>query len=145
MWLKKKGYEVFCPTYIESRQYSDRIKRAEVALFAGYTFCRMDIEKRLPVLTTAGVREILSVGGIPAPISENEIENIRRAVTSGSLVQPWPYLKKGHRVRIQCGCLAGVEGVLISVKGSDKLVLSIDILQRSVCVEVDRSWIRPTH
>jgi transcription antitermination factor NusG len=141
--LENKGYEVFCPTYLETRKYSDRLKNVQVALFAGYTFCRMKISKRLPVLVTAGVNGIVSFGGVHQPIPEEEIEKIRSAIQSGARTKPWPYLTEGRRIRIQCGSMSGLEGILVKIKGSDHVVLSITMLQRSVCVEIDRSWIEP--
>jgi transcription antitermination factor NusG len=141
--LENKGYEVFCPTYLETRKYSDRLKSVNVALFSGYTFCRLEISKRLPVLVTEGVNGIVSFGGVPQPIPEEEIEKIRSAIKSGARAKPWPYLTAGRRIRIQCGSMAGLEGILVKIKGSDHVVLSITMLQRSVCVEIDRSWIQP--
>src|ERR1700731_4817255 len=82
--LENKGYEVFCPTYLKTRKYSDRLKNVQVALFSGYTFCRMEISKRLPVLVTAGVNGIVSFGGVLQPVPEEEIEKIRSAIKSGA-------------------------------------------------------------
>jgi len=141
--LENKGYEVFCPTYLETRKYSDRLKSVQVALFSGYTFCRMEISKRLPILVTEGVNGIVSFGGVHQPIPEEEIEKIRSAIKSGARTKPWPYLTAGRRVRIHCGSMTGLEGILVKIKGSDYVVLSITMLQRSVCVEIDRSWIQP--
>jgi len=56
---------------------------------------------------------------------------------------PWPFLELGHRVLIERGPLAGVEGILDEVKGKYRLVVSVQLLQRSVSAEVDRDWIRP--
>jgi len=55
----------------------------------------------------------------------------------------WPFLKSGQRVSIEEGPLRSLEGVLITTKGSDQLILSISLLQRSVAVAVDRRWVRP--
>jgi transcription antitermination factor NusG len=140
--LTHKSFQTFVPTFQEARAYSDRIKKIDSALFPGYIFCRLDVEQRLPVLTTPGVEYIISQENIPQEIPDNEIEGIRRAVEDGK-AKPWPYLKVGDRVRVSTGSFAGVEGLLVSEKGTDRLVLSVSLLQRSVAVEIDRLWVQP--
>jgi transcription antitermination factor NusG len=140
--LSHKSFQTFVPTFQEARTYSDRIKKVESALFPGYIFCRLDVEHRLPILTTPGVEYIITQESIPQPIPEKEIEGIRRVVEDGK-AKPWPYLKTGDRVRVKAGSFAGVEGLLVSEKGTDRLVLSVSLLQRSVAVEMDRLWVQP--
>jgi len=141
--LERKEYAVFLPTYLESRKYTDRVKKIEAALFPGYLFARVDIEHRLPLIQTPGVEAVVGFGGEFESVDEKEIAAIRRVVAAGTNVAPWPYLKEGDKVCVQCGSLEGVEGILLKTKGQDKLVLSIHMLQRSLSVEIDRSWVRP--
>jgi transcription antitermination factor NusG len=117
--------------------------KLDSALFPGYIFCRLDPNERLPVLTTPGVYDIVSVGEKLQPVEENEVAAIRQVVISKCAAKPWPYLKVGDMVRVQFGSLAGVVGHLTSEKGVDRLVLSVSLLQRSVCVEIDRTWVQP--
>lgn len=124
-------------------KYSDRMKKVDVPLFPGYVFCRMDVTERLPVLKTPGVHSILGFDGEPSPVPDQEMVAIQRVVGSGASVGPWPFLKVGDRVRVERGAFTGVEGILISERGCDRLILSVEMLQRSVAVEIDRSWIRP--
>jgi transcription antitermination factor NusG len=141
--LRNKSYEVFLPTYLQTRAYSDRLKKVDVALFPGYLFCRFDVERRLPVLTTPGVEYVVNFDHIPQPIPDVEIESIRQVLIAGGKAKPWPYLKVGDKVRVMLGSFSGVEGILLSEKGVDRLVLSVTLLQRSVAVEIDRNWIQP--
>lgn len=141
--LQRKDYEIFLPTYIESRKYSDRLKKVDTPLFPGYLFCRLDVTHRLPILTTPGVDYILGSNGEPEPLPEQEIEAIQRVISSGAAARPWPFLKTGSRVRVEHGSFRGVEGILLTERGADRLVLSIAMLQRSVSVEIDRMSIRP--
>ena len=142
--LRGKAYETFLPTYIETRQYSDRIKKVETALFPGYLFCRLDPEQRLPILTTPGVHKIVSVDNNgPTPVDASEIEAIQRLLKGNGNPRPFPYLKVGDRVRVEVGAFAGVVGNLVSEKGVDRLIVSVTILHRSVAVEIDRTWLRP--
>lgn len=141
--LERKDLITFLPTYKQSRQYSDRTKKVDVPLFPGYLFCRLDVTRRLPILTTPGVDYILGSNGEPEAIPEDEIDAIERVIRSGAAVGPWPFLKTGSRVRVERGSFSGVDGILVSERGFDRLILSITMLQRSVSVEIDRAWIRP--
>ncbi|MGB2637081.1 MAG: UpxY family transcription antiterminator [Candidatus Acidiferrum sp.] len=135
--LSGQGYECFLPKYKTIRQWSDRKKQMELALFPGYLFCRFDPLVRLPVLKTPGVIQVVGCNRTPVAIEEKEIQAIQRMVESGLPTEPWPYLAIGDRVQIQSGALRGLEGILVSVKGNRRLVLSVTLLQRSVAVEVD--------
>jgi len=141
--LGRKGFDIFLPTYVEVRKYSDRLKNVNAPLFPGYLFSRLDVAKRLPVLKTPGVNSIVGPGGVPQPIEDNEIERIRKVVDSGGSAIPWPFLAAGDRVRIVFGPLAGVEGFLVRERDKARLVLSVHLLQRSISVEIDRTHIRP--
>src|SRR5579883_773680 len=140
--LRSKSYSTFLPTYQECRQYSDRRKTVWVPLFPGYLFCRLDPDRRLPILQTPGVDFVLG-NGKPEAIPEEQIDAIERTVNSGFTARPWPYLKVGQRVVVEAGPLTGVEGFLLAEKGVDRLILSVSMLQRSVSVELDRTAIRP--
>ena len=141
--LRERGFEEYTPSYKTERFWSDRKKTIDQFLFPGYVFCRLDPNDRLPILTVPGVVNLVGFGKIPAPIPDHEIEHIRTMVESGLLVMPWPFLNLGQRVLIERGPLAGVEGILLEVKGKCRLVVSIQLLQRSVSTEVDRTWVRP--
>lgn len=141
--LRSKQYEDFVPLYQKRSRWSDRIKSIECPLFPGYVFCRADLAGRPPVVTTPSVIGILSFGGRPALISEQEIHAIRIALRSGLKSEPCPYLREGDRVRIVQGPLAGIEGVLSRLKNDWRVVLSIDALCRSVAVEIDRDSATP--
>ena len=139
--LEDAGYECFLPISKYMRRWSDRMKEVEVPLFPGYLFCRMNAHNRLPVLMTPGVIQIVGVGKTPIPVGEEEIAAIQRAGRSGLATMPWPYLQVGHVARIEDGPLQGMSGIVIKIKSGLKLVLSVNLLQRSVAVEIDRSWI----
>ena len=141
--LRERGYEEFSPSHKAERRWSDRIKTVEEFLFPGYIFCRLNPQDRLPILTTPGVVGLVGYGKTPVPIPDHEIESIRRMLQSGLLVLPWPQLEVGQTVLIEHGPLAGVEGLLQEIKGKCRLVVSINLLRRSVFTEVDRNWVRP--
>ena len=139
--LENTGYECYLPVSKLVRKWSDRVKETEVPLFPGYFFCRMNPHNRLPVLTTPGVMQIVGVGKTPVAVEEQEIAAIQCAGKSGIPIMPWPYMEVGHLARIKEGPLKGLTGIVVKVKSIAKLVLSVSLLQRSVAVEIDRSWI----
>ena len=141
--LEGKGYQVFLPTYLSVRQYSDRIRKVAAPLFPGYVFCRMDPNRRLPVLMTAGVEYAVGFGGRLESLPAAEIDAIQAITQAGLNAQPWPYLRSGNRVQIAFGAMKGVEGLLLKTQGADRLILSIEMLQRSISVEIERAWVRP--
>src|ERR1700736_726297 len=143
--LENAGYECFLPISKYMRRWSDRMKEVDVPLFPGYLFCRMNPHDRLPVLMTPGVIQIVGVGTAPIPVAAQEIAAIQRAGKSGLATMPWPYLEVGHVARIEDGPLRGVTGIVIKIKSGLKLVLSVNLLQRSVAVEIDRNWIGAAH
>jgi len=141
--LAGKGYEWFLPTYISRRRWSDRTKELELPLFPGYLFCRFNPLERLPILKTPGMISIVGTAKMPIPVDAGEIMALRALVNSDLPRHPWPFLKVGQRVRIEFGALAGLEGILLQVKGRDRIVLSVSLLQRSVAAEIDSSWVTP--
>lgn len=141
--LENKGYDIFLPTWLDCRRYSDRIKKVQAPLFSGYLFCRLDVLHRLPVLTTSWVDSIVGFGGEPSPIEEHEVAAIQQVVDAGASLTPWPYLRESERVRIQFGPFTGLEGFVLRADGKERLILSVHLLQRSIAVEIDRTHIRP--
>jgi transcription antitermination factor NusG len=139
--LDSKGYEQYLPLYRQRRRWSDRVVTMEVPLFPGYVFCRFDSQRRSPVISTLGVVSIIGFGNDPAPIPDAEIEAIERVLRSGAGAEPHPFLRIGQRVRVNQGALKDVEGILVRKKSDWRLVVSVSILQRSVSVEIDSSWI----
>ena len=141
--LAQKDFHVFTPTCIEPRRYSDRIKKVEVALFPGYVFSRFDPDLRFPLISTPGVEFIVSTAGVPTAIDQSEIDAILQVMNAGVSAEPWPYLKAGDKVQINFGALTGIEGILLNVRGKDRLILSVNLLQRSISIEISRTWVRP--
>lgn len=141
--LRGRDHEYFLPVYKCRRRWSDRIQEVELPLFPGYLFCKFDPRNRLPVLSIPGVVSIVGVRRIALPIDQSEIVALQATVRSDLRRQPWPFLQIGHKVRIECGPLCGVEGIFLGFRGGGRLVLSLTLLQRSIAVQVDDAWVRP--
>ena len=139
--LENAGYACYLPVSKSTRRWSDRTKTIEMPLFPGYLFCRMNPHSRLTVLMTPGVIQIVGVGKTPVPVAEEEVEAIQRVERSGLSAMPWPYMQIGNVAQILEGPLRGLTGIVVKIKSGMKLVLSVSLLQRSVAVEVERSWV----
>jgi transcription antitermination factor NusG len=141
--LCANGVQTFLPVFRSRRQWSDRIKQQEAPLFPGYVFGRFSLPERVAVLNTPGVARIVGFGGVPVPLEDGEVGSLRTALASNLALGPWPYLHAGDKVRIERGPLRGIEGILLREKTGCRLVLGVEILQRSVAVEVDPEMVIP--
>lgn len=135
--LCSRGIETFLPLFRARRRWSDRVKELEAPLFPGYVFGRFPFRERVRVLNTPGVARIVGFAGRPAPVREQEIENIRISLRSKLPLGPWPFMKPGDRVCVAHGPLRGVEGRLVREKSCARFIVDIELLQRSVAIEID--------
>jgi transcription termination/antitermination protein NusG len=106
-------------------------------------FARMALRDRLQVLQVPGVVRLVGFNGLPTPLADVEIEGLKKGLASGILAEPHPFLTVGRRVRIKSGPLAGREGVLLRRKSCLRVVLSIELILRSVAVDVGEENIEP--
>jgi transcription antitermination factor NusG len=135
--LSNMGFEVFLPLYSAGRHWREANKQLLLPLFPSYVFIRGFLDRQLDALKTPGVYQVVGSGGRPAAIPETEIEAVRRTVTTSLRIEPHPFLNCGDRVRVKSGSLTGLEGILVRKKGLFRLVLSVEMLGKSVAVEVD--------
>jgi transcription antitermination factor NusG len=136
--LLNKGYRTFLPTWTIHRHLGGGVKQVNSPLFPGYIFCQFDARDRLPILVTPGVLSVVGRGRVPVPVEDSEISAVEAMVASGLPTEPCPFLEVGQRVRIEDGALCGLEGILTSFRGRQKIVVSVTLLKRSVALEIDR-------
>lgn len=141
--LAARTIDHFLPSYASVRRWKDRRVTLQLPLFPGYVFVRVELRNRLQVLQIPGVARLVGFGGMPVPLPEDEIDALRTGLASGVRVEPHPYLNVGRRARIKQGPLAGLEGILLRWKGNWRVVLSLDLIQRSVAVDVDAALLEP--
>ncbi len=141
--LRGKGFEEFLPLFRSRRQWSDRVKAMDMPLFPGYLFCRLNLEERMPLLTTPGFLYIVGIGKNPEPVDESEIQAIQSVLRSGVAVTPWPSLVVGQKVQLKHGPLRGLVGVLTKIANQHRMYVSVTLLKRSISVEVAPEWIQP--
>ena len=135
--LASKGVKSYVPLYGKTSRWKDRFVDLQLPLFPGYVFVQIAWRDRLRALAVPGVVRLVSFGGNPVAVPNQEIESIRVSLQSGLKIAPTPYLTVGRRVRIRSGPLKGYEGYLTRRKGSCRLILSVNLIQRSVAVDVD--------
>ena len=135
--LGERSIETFLPLMEKQHRWAKRSTvRLQLPLFPNYLFVHIAPEHRIAVLKVPGVLGIVGRGPIPSALPDTEIEMLRTGIKLGR-IEPHPYLATGQRVRIKGGPMAGMEGILVRRKNEVRLVLTLDLIQRSVAVEID--------
>jgi transcription antitermination factor NusG len=135
--LRSKEIETFLPMYSVAKRWKNRVTaKVEMPLFPSYVFARIAPTERIRVLEIPMVYSIVGNRRGPIALPEGEIERLRIAL-QGRQAHPYTYVKVGHRVRVRSGAFAGFEGVVVRTYGGLSVVLSIDLIQRSIAVHVD--------
>jgi transcription antitermination factor NusG len=134
--LARRSVECYLPLYGSVRRWKDRRVRLELPLFPGYVFVRSALQERLRVLQVPGVARLVGFDGQPAAVPNEDIEAIRTCLDGEHALLPHRYLERGQRVRVLSGPLAGLTGVVVRQKKT-RLVISFDLLMRSVAVDLD--------
>jgi transcription antitermination factor NusG len=140
--LQARQYEIFAPTYKERRTWSDRSKTLELPLFPGYIFCRLADENIGLAVSTPGVRRIVGFGGKLCPIQDEELETIRKLAILGDSI-PVPYATLGEKVEITEGPLAGIVGVITRLKSGCRLIVSVELIMKSISIDIEESQLAP--
>lgn len=146
--LSFKGYETYVPEYRTETKRRGRVKNTK-RLFPGYVFCRFcpnscgQTGAGAGVVTTSGVLRIVGAGDVAISIPDSEIEAIQRILESNLAAEPWTYLRAGQKIQISAGPLRGLTGLLVSIERADRLLVSINVLQRSLAVSIRHDWVNP--
>jgi transcription antitermination factor NusG len=135
--LEARGVEHFLPLCRSRRNWKDRRVFLDVPLFPGYLFARFAFASRAGVLQARGVVHLVRSNGQACPLPDRDIEALRAGLRGGLRLEPHAYLTAGARVRILHGPLAGMQGILVCRKNLSRVVLSLDLIQRSLAVEMD--------
>lgn len=137
--IEHRQFACFLPLYRSVRRWKDRRKELELALFPGYVFVYMSLANKIRVLEVPGVVNFVSFHARPAALPAEEIETLRDRLTCNARIEPHPYLRAGRRVRVRSGPFQGFEGIIVRRKDRCRLVFSIDLIQRSLAVELDEA------
>lgn len=134
-----RDIEHFLPQYESVRRWKDRSVRLQLPLFPGYLFVHLGTQERLRVLQVPGVVRLVGFHGHPTPLPQEDMERIRGFLGQGLRAEPHPYLVAGRRAHVVRGPLAGMEGIVVRRKNRSRLVLSFDLIQRSMAIEMEES------
>ena len=147
MGLQEKGINCFLPLHRAKRQWSDRQKWVDLPLFSHYVFVNIagTTESRVRVLQTSGVVQFAGTAYYGTPIPDEQIENLRSMARQRIPLTPHEFLRVGERVRIRGGALNGIEGVLVSIRNDKSLVVSVDLIQKSVAIRIDGFEVEPIY
>lgn len=137
--LRQREVESFLPLYETVHRWRNGRHRVQLPLFPGYVFVHLALREKLRVLQVPGIVELVSFNGLPAALPDAEIETLRNALSAGLSAQPYPFLRVGSRVEICRGPLQGLRGILLRRQGQLRVVLSVEMIMRSIVVEVEAS------
>jgi transcription antitermination factor NusG len=143
--LQLRTVESYLPVYASVRRWKDRSVRLALPLFPGYVFVRLALRDRLQVLQTPSVVRLVGFGGQPTPLANQEIDALRQGLANDLRIEPHTFLKVGQRARVIAGPLQGLEGILVRKKKLSRFVISLDLIRRSVAVEIDVTELEPVH
>ncbi len=142
--LGQRAVEHFLPFYQSVRRWKDRRVRLQLPLFPGYVFVRIALKHRLQVLEIPSVVRLVGFNGRPCALADGEVEALRNGLSWQLRAQPHPYPSFGRLVRIIGGPLQGLEGILVRKKGNLRIVLSIELIMRSIVVDADMADVEPS-
>jgi transcriptional antiterminator NusG len=143
--LAYKGYEQYLPLYRRRRRWADRIKEFDFPLFPGYIFCKFDVLQRLPVLLVPGIISIVGFGKNPLAVPDDEIYAVQNVAKSGLTFEPSDFISTGQLARVKRGPLHGLVGIVVAKQTNCRLVISVNLLQRSVAVTIDNYSVEPVN
>jgi transcription antitermination factor NusG len=135
--LQQRNIPFFLPLYETVHRWNNGRHLVQLPLFPGYLFVNIALRDKLRVLQVPGLVDLVSFGRGPAALPEAEIDTLRSALTSGIPARPYRYLNLGSRVEICRGPLQGMRGILLRHQGQFRVVLSVEMIMRSIVVEIE--------
>lgn len=141
--LRDKGFDVLLPTFTSVRQYSDRIRKVDSAVFPGYVFVAMDVTELYRVAVTPGVAYIVKACNSLQPLRATELALLQALSGMRSGYEPCASYALGEQVRIESGPLRGQTGVLVRKAGREKIVISLSSIFSFVSIDLRDTVIHP--
>ena len=141
--LGTRNIESYLPSFTARNRWKDRYVQLQLPLFPGYVFVRLLLSERLRVLEIPGVVRLVSFGGTPVPLPDEQIVSLQHLLSNKLPFEPYPYLHAGVRVRIRSGALQGLEGIIVREKRRTRFIVSVDLVMRSIAAEVQGIDLEP--
>jgi len=141
--LTIRDLDHYLPLYRVARRWKDgRAVTLEMPLFPNYLFVHASHADRASILGIPGILSIVGTSRRATPLPTAEIEALRSGLHLHNAT-PHPFLNDGERARIRSGALVGMQGIVLRHKNNTRIVLTLDLIIRSIAVEVDAADIEP--
>ena len=140
--LNKKNIESYCPMFKERRQWSDRKKWVHFPLFRSYVFANIEIMENIYVLQTIGVNKIVKFQEKISIIPDQVIDNMKNIIEGGYNIEQEDYFIKGDEVRVVSGPLKGLDGVVLDLRGANKIIIKIEAIQQAFSVKISSNILK---
>jgi transcription antitermination factor NusG len=145
--LERKGMESYLPLMPRESQWADRRKTVLWPLFPGYVFARFSLRDMHEVVVTPGLATILKLNGLPVPIPDGELDNVRLLVSAAGRagIEPeplQPLVQPGHWVRVEDGPFTGLEGQVVQRRGRTRVRVELRATGHAVEVDIDERALR---
>lgn len=137
--LYERGWDAFLPLAPEIHWWSDRRKVVDMPLFPGYTFLHaaLTLPVQSAIVRLPGIVSVVGWNGVPVPIPERQIASVQALLARRIRLRPYQFLPVGTRVRIRGGSLEGIEGIFVGSGSERNLIVSVELIQRSVAMRLD--------
>jgi transcription antitermination factor NusG len=139
----QRGVEHFLPLYETIHRWNNGRHRVQLPLFPGYIFVRIALRERRRVIEVPGFVRLVGFNSLPCPLPEADINRMKEALNKGVVAEPYPYLTVGTRVEVRNGPLQGMTGILVRRQTKCRVVISVDLIMRSMAVEVEAADVVP--
>ena len=140
--LIEKKLEVYLPTVTRVRLWKDRKKKVEMPLFPSYIFVNFDYKFRFDVLHTHGIVKIVNFKGEPAEVPDWQIESLKTMLEHPETLRTENYIQPGETIEVTEGPFKGMRGMVKTMKGSSRLVVTIEGIMQTVSVEIDAHFLK---
>ncbi len=135
--LSIRDIEHFLPVSRGERRWKNGCRvTLQQPLFPGYLFVKICRTERVRVLELPGVHSLVGNGREPIALPTSEIETLRAGIDQ-TRVEPCPHLNVGETARVIRGPLTGMTGIISRRKNGLRLILSVDLIMKSIAIEID--------
>jgi transcription antitermination factor NusG len=139
----QRGVEHFLPLYETIHRWNNGRHRVQLPLFPSYIFVHIALRDRRRVIEVPGFVRLVGFNSLPCPLPEVDINRMKEALNKGVVAEPYPYLTVGTRVEVRNGPLQGMTGILLRRQNKCRVVISVDLIMRSMAVEVEAADVVP--
>jgi len=136
--LKNISIDNYLPTYIVTKQWSDRKKKIIEPLFRCYIFIYASEKERLISLSQSAIVRCISFLGKPSIVPEWQINNLKLILSESPEVLVSNKIEIGTSIKITDGPFKDVIGVVTGTQEDKWLAVSVDLIHRSIMVRLPK-------